>query len=112
SLHQLMKTGAVKEKTVTVRYGDSLEEKSGRPEYEGFDVDEINAGGEFIRFANNHELRVGESQGADRNAIFEAQIRYTIEEHFRKQRRLRGRGIKVLSLFFIDHVANYAAPYG
>lgn len=112
AIHQLMKTGAVKEKSVTVRPGDSLEDKSGRPEYEGFEVDEINPGSGFIRFANNAELAVGESQGADRDAIFEAQIRYTIEEHFRKQSRLRARGIKVLSLFFIDRVDNYVADDG
>lgn len=112
TLHQLMKTGAVKEKTITVRYGDSLEDKAGRSEYAGFEVDEINAGGSFVRFANNLELRTGESRGAERDAIFEAQIRYTVEEHFRKQRRLRDEGIKVLSLFFIDRVANYADDNG
>jgi type III restriction enzyme len=44
--------------------------------------------------------------------IFEAQIRYTLQEHFRKQKRLREQGIKVLSLFFIDRVDNYANEDG
>lgn len=35
------------------------------------------------------------------------QIRKTIEEHLDKEMRLRPQGIKVLSLFFIDKVANY-----
>ena len=35
------------------------------------------------------------------------QIRRTIEEHLDKELRLRPQGIKVLSLFFIDKVANY-----
>jgi type III restriction enzyme len=39
--------------------------------------------------------------------IFREQIRYTVEEHFRKQARLMPQGIKVLSLFFLDRVDNY-----
>jgi len=65
-----------------------------------------------VRFRNNRELKTGEEIGADKEAIFDAQIRYTIEEHLRKQERLREQGIKVLSLFFIDRVDNYAAQDG
>ena len=39
--------------------------------------------------------------------MFREQIRYTVEEHLRKQSRLKAAGIKVLSLFFIDRVENY-----
>ncbi len=35
------------------------------------------------------------------------QIRKTVEEHFQKEKKLKSKGIKVLSLFFIDRVANY-----
>lgn len=112
AVHKLMRGGRIRETTVTVRPGDSLADKARRPEYEGLDIDEINPGGQFLRFASGLELRVGESSGADKDAIFEAQIRYTIEEHFRKQRKLRPHGIKVLSLFFIDRVANYAPEDG
>lgn len=111
-IHRLMKSGQVKETTVTVRPGDSLEEKSNRSDYAGWEIDEINPGLGIVRFANNVDLKQGEEQGADREAIFEAQIRHTIEEHFRKQGRLKDAGIKVLSLFFIDRVANYAAEDG
>ncbi len=107
AVHKLMKTGAVKETTVTVKPGDSLAAKTRRPEYEEYVVQEINRGGEFIRFANQREIQVGDALGADRNTLFDVQIRYTIEEHMRKQARLRARGVKVLSLFFIDRVANY-----
>lgn len=85
TLHKLMKGGTVRERTVTVKPGNSLEEKAGRTEYTGFDVDEIDAASGFVRFANNVELKLGEARGADRAAIFEAQISYTVEEHFRKQ---------------------------
>lgn len=112
ALHKLMKNGTVKETVVTVRPGDSLEEKSGRRDYSGFEIDEINPGGGFVRFANGAELKLGESRGADKEAIFDAQIQYTIEEHFRKQTKLKEAGIKVLSLFFIDRVDNYARESG
>ncbi|PYE81323.1 DEAD/DEAH box helicase family protein [Pseudoroseicyclus aestuarii] len=112
SVHKLMATGKIQEKPITVRSGDSLVEKTGRAEYEGFVVDEINPGSGFIRFANSQELAIGGEQGSDRDAIFEAQIAFTIEEHFRRQRRLKEHGIKVLSLFFIDKVDNYAPDDG
>jgi len=110
--HQQMRSGAVQERLFTLRPGDSLEEKTGRSEYAGFDIQEINPGGQFVRFANNVEIDVGQELGADKDALFEAQIRYTVEEHLRKQRRLKGVGLKVLSLFFIDRVDNYAPDDG
>ncbi len=112
AVHQLLRTGAIKEKVVTVKPGDSLRDKADRPEYDGFEIDEINPGGGFVRFANNVELSVGDARGADKDAVFASQIRYTIEEHFRKQAKLKDRGIKVLSLFFIDRVDNYAQEDG
>ncbi len=112
ALHKLMKDGTVKEQIVTVRPGDSLEKIAARKEYAGFEVDEINPGASFVRFANNVEVKVGEARGADKEAIFQAQIRYTIEEHFRKQAHRKDSGIKVLSLFFIDRVDNYAREDG
>ena len=36
-----------------------------------------------------------------------AQVYETVEQHLKKERALKGKGIKVLSLFFIDRVANY-----
>ncbi|MBU2609330.1 MAG: DEAD/DEAH box helicase family protein [Chloroflexi bacterium] len=112
AVHSLMKTGVVKEQIVTVKPGESLEKKANRPEYAEFVVEEINISDQSVLFTNNIEIRVGESKGADKEAIFEAQIRYTVQEHFRKQKRLREQGIKVLSLFFIDRVANYASQDG
>jgi type III restriction enzyme len=112
AVHRLMSKGAIKEKVVTIRPGDSLAEKTKRPEYEGYEVEEINFGSGFVRFANGIEVHKGGAIGADREAIFEAQIRYTIEEHLRKQARLKKEGIKVLSLFFIDRVGNYASDDG
>lgn len=112
AVHKLMKSGQVKETTLTIRPGDSMEKKTNRSDYAGWEIDEINPGAGFVRFANNIELKLGEEQGADREAIFDSQIRHTIEAHFDKQARLKDAGVKVLSLFFIDRVSNYAAEDG
>jgi type III restriction enzyme len=107
-VHKLLKSGAVKATSVKVRPGDSLVKKTGRDDYADYTVDEINPGGGFIRFMPSElELRLGEEVGTDKDAVFETQIRHTIEEHLRKSTRLKDRGIKVLSLFFIDRVENY-----
>ena len=111
-VHKLMKNGVIKEVALTVKGDDDLEEKTRRVDYKGYIVEEISYGGKFIRFANNIEIRIGEVMGVEKAAIFEEQIRYAIEEHFRKQARFRDEGIKVLSLFFIDKVYNYVAEDG
>jgi len=111
-VHKLMKTGAVKEAAVTVKPGDSLRAKTGRDDYEGYEVAEIDAGVGLVRFANDVEVALGQAVGADREALFRAQIAETIEAHFKKQRRVRERQVKVLSLVFIDRVENYVAEDG
>ncbi len=112
SVHQLMLDGTIKEKAHTLRPGDNLRDKANRPDYDGYVIEEINPGGGFVRFENGLELRAGSAHGVAKEQIFEAQIRYTIGEHLRKQERLRAQGIKVLSLFFIDRVANYRGEDG
>ena len=112
SVHKLMRDNTVKEQPITVRLYDDLSEKTNRPEYSGYIVDEINPYNDLVRFTNGVEVQQGESKGEDKEAIFETQIRLTIEEHFRKQERLKSSKIKVLSLFFIDKVDNYAQETG
>ena len=105
--------GLVKRKAVTVRQGDDLSEKlSGyREVYSGYIVDDIycEPGNEYVSFTAKPEiLRIGEAVGdIDELTIKEQQIRKTIEEHLNKELALNHLGIKVLSLFFIDKVANY-----
>jgi type III restriction enzyme len=112
AVHKLLAKGQVKETIITVRPGESLEAKSNRPEYGAFTVEEINIGEQCVRFTNGTEIKTGEARGADREAIFREQIRYTVEEHFRKQARLKAQGIKVISLVFIDRVENYQQADG
>ena len=105
--------GSIKRKAVTVRQGDDLSEKlSGyREVYNGYVIDDIycEKGNEYVSFTTKPEiLRIGETVGdIDDRAIKEQQIRKTIEEHLNKELALKHRGIKVLSLFFIDKVSNY-----
>jgi type III restriction enzyme len=100
-----------REKTVAVKQGADLFTLSGEHAAyaQGFSVAEINAepGSEFIRFNNGRTLRLGEDTGGMREDVWRAQIKHTIKRHLEKELQLRGRGIKVLSLFFVDRVANY-----
>jgi len=106
------KKGSVIRKPVTIERGDDLYDKSGgRDIYEGYLVNEIycEIGNEYVSFAGNGDiLRLGKAVGdLDDLTIKEQQIRKTIEEHLEKELVLNRLGIKVLSLFFIDRVANY-----
>jgi len=100
-----------KEKTVTIKNGADLYALSNeRACYEqGFSVAEINAepGSEFVRFNNGKTLRLGEELGGLRRDVWRAQIKHTLKRHLEKELQVRQRGLKVLSLFFIDRVANY-----
>jgi type III restriction enzyme len=110
--NKLFRSQVMKPTKFSVRLGDSLGSKTNLPEYKAFIVEEISPGTNTLLFTNGVEVRVGEAHGADKESTFEAQIKYTIEEHFRKQRRLRNLGVKVLSLFFIDRVDNYVNENG
>jgi len=100
-----------KEKTVKLKQGTDLSDHSNRPGYQGYVVDEIYAepGSEYVRFANNVVLEHSQEQGGIKDEVLKEQIRQTVEEHFKKERNLQKQGlqVKVLSLFFIDRVANY-----
>lgn len=108
----VLSKGKVSRKTVTVKRYDSLFIKSGkRSIYDGYQIDDISCipGEECILFTNRDEpLRLNQVLGGvEEDAIKRLQIRKTIEEHLEKELRLRNRGIKVLTLFFIDRVDNY-----
>ncbi|MGD9967488.1 MAG: DEAD/DEAH box helicase family protein [Hyphomonadaceae bacterium] len=101
----------VKEKTVTAKNGADLYRLSNeRAVYaQGYSVAEISAepGAEFVRFNNGKTLAVGDEIGGLRDDIWKVQLRHTIKKHLEKELQVQARGIKVLSLFFIDRVANY-----
>lgn len=99
----------VKQKTVNVRTGDDLYSLSNEREIyrNGFIIEEIDASNGCIVFSNGEMLYVGDRRDDLNDDVMRFQMRRTIEEHLRKELRLNRQGIKVLSLFFIDRVANY-----
>ncbi len=100
-------SGVIVRRTKVFSKKDNLREESGLGEYEGYVVDEINPHG-YVTFLNGKTIRRGEVIGdaSERNMQI-VQIRETIRSHFEKERQLFRRGIKCLSLFFIDEVARY-----
>ncbi|MEI8267300.1 MAG: DEAD/DEAH box helicase family protein [Betaproteobacteria bacterium] len=109
--------GKVVRKDVWVQDGDDLEQHTGRQLYVNFLVGEIQAGSARRSGAQRVEIRMpgGEQWlqvdaaigDIDGDAIKRQMIKRTIEEHLKKELRLRPQGIKVLSLFFIDKVDHY-----
>ena len=105
--------GRTRNAAITLKQGDDLHAKTGRPEHKGrYKVVEIHAGEGYVDFENGVRLRLDEEMAPDRPRIFQTQIEETLKQHFEMQERLRPQGIKVLSLFFIDRVANYVEDNG
>ena len=99
------------QKAIWVKKNDDLYLKSKeRQEYQdGYIVHNINfsVGSEYIEFSNGKRLTLGNDLAGFDEEIMKAQVRETVEQHLMKERVMSGKGIKVLSLFFIDRVANY-----
>jgi len=64
-------------------------------------------GAEYVEFNQGRLLELGQETGGLGDEVMKAQVFEAVEQHLKKERALKGRGIKVLSLFFIDRVANY-----
>jgi type III restriction enzyme len=77
------------------------------PKYDGLKVYEIDFGNGQIELTNGLVLKMGESQDGMNDEVMKFMIRKTVEEHLKKEKVYNGKGIKVLSLFFIDKVKNY-----
>ena len=104
--------GGAKEKSVKVVNGDDLYLKSKeRAEYkEGSQIAEITsdgAGGGYIKLSSGLQLVAGEEIGGVQADTARVQIKETVKAHLEKALQVESRGIKVLSLFFIDKVSNY-----
>jgi len=94
-----------------VKQGDDLFVKSEEREAyrNGYIVQNIDTtpGSEYVEFNQGRFLELGQEAGGQADDIMKAQVYETVEQHLKKERALKGKGIKVLSLFFIDRVANY-----
>ncbi len=101
-------TNNTRRQTMKFSQGDSLYDASKLPAYKEFVITEINAYTNTIYFRNGDKLHKGEVMGdVSEKTIQQIQIRETVASHFEKERELFRQGIKTLSLFFIDEVANY-----
>lgn len=102
---------SVSQKNIWVKRGDDLYFKTNeRQEYkDGFIVEGISlaSGDEFIKFTNGVVIKKDEAIGNFKEDVMRAQVFETVKQHFEKVKSLKGRGIKVLSLFFLDTVADY-----
>lgn len=103
-------TGKIIKSSRLLDRGDNIYHLSGEIEsyHSGFIVSEINAVEQFVEFTNGLKLHVGEVVGnTNDDDLRRIQIRETIHSHLDKESRLFKRGIKTLSLFFIDEVVKY-----
>jgi type III restriction enzyme len=100
----------IAKKVKSFAHGDNIYDHSGEIEAyrNGYTIAGINARDGFVEFTNGLRLEPGEVVGdSSAEDIRRIQIRETIMSHLEKERELYKKGIKVLSLFFIDEVAKY-----
>ena len=103
-------SGTLKKKSRIVKIGDNLYDYSGGlEEYKnGFVVKQIDGRDDSVEFLNGIKIYAGDVIGAvDEDRLRRIQIRETILSHIQRERQLFYKGIKVLSLFFIDEVEHY-----
>ena len=103
-------SNGAKPKSRIVKIGDNLYDYSnGLEEYKnGFVVKSIDGRNDSVEFLNGIKIFAGDVIGkVDEDQLRRIQIRETILSHIQRERQLFHKGIKVLSLFFIDEVANY-----
>ncbi|MCK9401511.1 MAG: DEAD/DEAH box helicase family protein [Bacteroidales bacterium] len=105
-------------KVLAIRQNDDLARKTNNSIYDGYIVDEMTADAPdyasvgSVKFKNGIEVKRGEDIGRDKKDIMRAQIKNTIERHIEKRQELKKKGIKTLSLFFIDRVDNFIKKDG
>lgn len=77
-------------------------------QYKGYTVSEINPISGTVTFTNGEVIKCGDINGdVSEQDMRRIQIRETILSHFEKEEKLFNKGIKILSLFFIDEVSKY-----
>ena len=106
----MRKSGTVAQLSKIVSDGfDLYQQSGGLEEYrDGFVIDRIDGRTNTIHFVNGQTLESGQMIGkTTEDVIRRNQIRETIRKHIERESQLYPKHIKVLSLFFIDHVSSY-----
>ena len=101
--------GSIRREVKKFATGDSLFAATGLAQYEDYVISEINPRGRgYVSFLNGITIYCGDVVGdTNEEAMQRVQIRQTIIAHLTKEKELFNRGIKCLSLFFIDEVGHY-----
>lgn len=101
--------GSIRREVKKFATGDSLFAASGLAQYNDFVISEINPRGRgYVSFLNGTTIYCGDVvSDTNEEAMQRVQIRQTIIAHLTKEKELFNRGIKCLSLFFIDEVSHY-----
>jgi len=94
-------------KSFKIKLNDNLSIKTKNSIYQDFIVNEINFIDMFISFENGKKLYKHQVNGKVNKQLQMEQITSAIELHLKKYEELKKQGIKVLSLFFVDRVANF-----
>lgn len=100
---------SINRETRIIGVGDDLYDLSkGMEQYKDYLINEIDPIKGLVTFMNGVAIHIGEVLGdVSEKDIRRVQIRETIRSHFEKEKELFEKGIKCLSLFFIDKVENY-----
>ncbi|WP_022919650.1 DEAD/DEAH box helicase family protein [Ruania albidiflava] len=101
--------GSLERRVVNVKQNQELSDPrlTNNANYDGWRVNEMSIDPAYVDLTLHGYLYQGESIGGSSGAIYKEMIRETIKEHLRKETQLRAKGIKVLSLFFIDKVESF-----
>lgn len=106
----MRKSGTIAQQSRIASEGfDLYQQSGGLEEYSGgFVIERIDGRTGTVHFANGETLAPGQVIGkTTEDVIRRNQIRETIRKHIERERELFPKHIKVLSLFFIDHVSSY-----
>lgn len=100
--------GVVRKSVTVDRDKYDLYKLSGeRDIYQDLKVTEIDLSNQVVSLSNGQMLTVGETQGGLNDEVLRYMVQKTVEEHLKKEKFYKPKGIKVLTLFFIDKVKNY-----
>jgi len=103
--------GGVKSSEIlkNLKVGDDIGLKTNNTDFSGFIIEEINYAKQKITFTNQSVITKTADCGItlSEREVYRVEIEEAVKLHFKKQKHLLGKGIKVLTLFFIDRVAHY-----
>jgi type III restriction enzyme len=98
--------------SISLKTNQEVSSKTTNPHHRGLTINSIDRGEGTVEFSNGDVLHLSQNVKQSKEDLFRAQLRETILAHFARQSQLYSKGIKVLSLIFIDRVANYQEDDG